>query len=205
MKPFIELLEAPDFGSAVEELGRGFRERHGLPARPHQLGLVVPEVETAAFDLEKRGIGPFFIAAGKPRLWRERGTGRRFSGKLGLAYHRGFELELLEPGEGSDFYRQHLDPEGRIVVQHLGFLVEEVDREAEQLALSSGCPIYVRGRLKTGPLTTEFAYMDTAAEAGLVMEFISWKLLGRNFPPRPGLIHFLGRLEKWTGKRSVQV
>ena len=109
-----------------------FREKYGL-GRISQLGLVVPNVEESARELEEKGLGPFLISAGSLARWDERGEPGRFRGKLGLARHQGVDLELLEPGAGSDFYRQDLDPEGRIVVQHLGFFVRDVDREAEKM------------------------------------------------------------------------
>lgn len=198
-----DLMRADDFGSAVKALAHDFCVQHGLPTI-HQLGLVVPDVEAAARELEGQGIGPFFIAEGAPVLWCERGQEREVRLKLGLAYYQGFELEPLEPGEGSEFYGQSLDPEGRTVVQHLGFLVRDVDRWAERL-VSAGFPLWVRGRIKAGPLLADFAYMDTVEEAGLIMEFISMRLFGRSIGPMAGLMHGLGRLEKWSGKRSISV
>jgi hypothetical protein len=197
------LLDGPDFAAGVQALAQGFRIKFGLPAL-HQLGIVVPGVEPAAAQLEGRGIGPFLILAGPTRLWREREVDRNFSGKLGIAYHQGFELELLEPGQGSDFYRQSLDPEGRMVVQHLGFLAPEVDAAAERL-VAAGHPLWVRGQIKTGPMRADFAYLDTIAAAGLIIEFISMRIFGRVVRPRPGLIHALGRLQKRSGRRSLSV
>lgn len=198
-----ELFEANDFSAAARRLAADFRREQGL-GEVHQLGLVVADVEAAAASLEQRGLGPFFIAGGNPVRWQERGQEKRFNGKLGIAYHRGLELELLEPGSGSDFYRQSLDPGGRVVVQHLGLLVPEVDGPVAKLE-SAGYPAWVRGAIKSGPLVTEFAYMDTASEAGFVIEFICMRLFGRLFSPPPGLIHALGRLEKLLGKRSFSI
>ena len=200
MALLLDLLENADFSAAAAGLAREFRDRHALPAL-HQLGLVVPDVEAAAEELEKRGIGPFFIAAGRPGLWQERGRDKMFAGKLGLAYHQGFELELLEPGLGSDFYRHSLDPQGRILIQHLGFLCPDVDAAVGRL----GSPVWVRGRIRTGPMLSDFAYLDTGAEAGLVIEFISWRFLGLALAPPRGLIRALGRLEKWSGKRCLNL
>ena len=115
-----------------------------------------------------------------------------------------FELELLEPVEGSDFYQRSLDPEGRIVVQHLGFLVHDVDEWADRLA-AAGSPVWVRGGLKLGPARTEFAYMDTAEEAGLIVELISRRVFGWRIWPLSGIFQVLAYLEKWTGKRSISV
>jgi len=198
-----DVLNATDFSQAVDGLAREFRDQHELPAI-HQLGLTVPDVQDAARDLEAKGIGPFFIANGSPVFWREQGQVRSIRGKMGLAHHRGFELELLEPTEGSDFYRQSLDPAGGIVVQHLGLLVQDVDEWADRLA-AAGSPVWIRGKLKIGPATADFAYMDTVKEAGLIVEFISWRIFGRTFSPPAVLYHAAGRLEKWLGKRSITV
>ncbi len=194
-----DLLGAKDFLEEVEKLARDFRQKHSLP-KIHQLGLVTESVERSAKELEEKGIGPFFLAEGSPIFWKERGKEKEFTGKMGLAYFKGIELELLEPGEGSDFYRQSLDLSGKVVVQHLGFLVPDVDSWAEKL-IQEGYELWVRGRLGAGPLRIDFAYMDTAEDAGIIIEFISWRLVGLKFNPRPGLVHFLGRLEKWSGKR----
>lgn len=194
-----ELVESGGFSAKVQSLALDFRRKFSLPGI-HQLGLVVADVMAAAEKLERLGIGPFFLARGSPVLWRERGEELRFEGALGLAFFQGFELELLEPGQGSDFYRQSLDPGGKIVVQHLGFLVPDVDAWSKRLS-EQGFPVWVRGRLKSGPLSTDFAYMDTVAETGLVIEFISWRFLGIRFSPFKSLIHTLGRMEKWSGVR----
>ncbi len=198
-----ELLAAANPSQAIESLAREFRCKHGL-SRIHQLGLVVPDVEEAARTLEERGIGPFFIAQGAPVFWRERGQERQFRGKMGIAFHQGVEFELLEPGAGSDFYRQSLDPEGRIVVQHLGLVAENVDDCASRLD-AAGSPLWVRGQLKMGPLGVDFAYMDSLVGAGFIVEFICWRVLGRPFCPPAGVFHAVGRLEKWSGKRSLSV
>jgi hypothetical protein len=199
-----DVLDSGDTRRAVEGMALDFRQKHRLP-EVHQLGLVVPDVEAAAGELESKGIGPFFIAAGTPITWCERGGLKKFSGKLGIAYTEGFELELLEPGQGSEFYRQSLDPEGRIKVQHLGFLVKDVDEWAGRLE-AEGYPVWVRGKIKAGPLAIEFAYMDTLKDAGTIIEFISWRMMGGiKLNPLPGLIHFLGRLQRWSGKRSISI
>ena len=198
-----DLFKADNFRDAVSGIAGGLRDKHGLP-KIHQLGLVVTNVEAAAEELEKKGIGPFFIASGSPILWRERERETTFSGKLGIAYHQGLELELLEPGDGSDFYRRRLDPDGKIVIHHLGFLVPNVDEWANKLA-TAGYPVWVRGKLKSGPMTTDFAYMDTVNDAELVIEFICWRLMGIRFSTPPSIFHAIGRIEKWTGKRSISL
>jgi hypothetical protein len=198
-----DLLNADDLYTGVNDLAHEFRNKYALPPI-HQLGLVAPDVEEAAASLEAQGVDPFFIADGSPVFWRERGQERSVRGKMGLVHYQGFELELLEPTEGSDFYRHSLDPEGRIVVQHLGLLVDDVDAWADKL-VATGSPVWVRGQLKLGPSQVDFCYLDTVEEAGIVVEFISWCIFGRPFKPPGGLLKIGGRLEKWSGKRSITV
>ena len=200
---FDELLKADDFPRAVNALADGFMKKYGL-AKVHQVGLVVPDVEKAAKKLEDQGFGPFFIATGSPVFWKEKGGNRNISGKLGLAYHEGIELELLEPVSGSDFYTRSLDADGRIAVQHLGFLVKGVDAWADK-ATKAGLPVWVRGQLKAWPSTTDFAYLEPLEDTGLIMEFINWRILGFSFSPPPKLLKTVGRIEKWTGKRSISL
>ncbi len=75
-----------------------------------------------------------------------------------------------------------------------------------RLLENAGTPVWVRGRLKAWPTVTDFAYMDPIEKTGLIMEFISWKLLGWwSVNPPAGLFHLIGRLEKWSGKRSIAI
>lgn len=198
-----DLLKSTDFRAAVNDLARAFRDKHSLPP-VHQLGLVASDVERAASALEKRGIGPFFIARGSPVLWCERAQERRVRGKMGLSYYRGIELELLEPLEGSDFYKDSLDPQGGIALHHLGVLVQNVDTWAEGLA-AAGVPVWVRGTLQMGPVNVDFAYMDTVGALGYVFEFICWRMGDLRFRPPPRLLRGAGWLEKWSGRRSISV
>lgn len=197
---FDELMQATDFGSAADALGSDFRKRFALPGL-HQLGLVVPDVERASRELEDKGIGPFFIVGGSVDSWHERNEPKSFTGKMGIAYHQGVEVELLEPGIGSEFYRQCVDRGGRAVVQHLGFLVRDVDVWASILS-QAGYPVWVKGDMSAWPARTRFAYMDTVKETGFVMEFIAWSLLGFEFSPVAGLFHLMGRVQKSIGVRS---
>ncbi|NOY68333.1 MAG: VOC family protein [Deltaproteobacteria bacterium] len=200
---FEDLLRENDFTGAVNSIAADFRKKHDFP-EIHQLGLVVPDVIEAAKKYEAKGIGPFFIAEGAPMLWKERGKKKTVSGKMGLAHFKGFEIELLEPLEGSDFYTKSLGPDGKTVLQHLGFIVKDVDARAEALE-ASDLPVYVRGILKSGPMNTDFAYMEPIAPEEIILEFISWRFLGLRFTPPAAIIRTLGRIEKWTGKRSISM
>lgn len=196
-----DLLKADDFNLAVSAIAKDFRDNHGFPDI-HQLGIVVPDVEAAAAELEAKGIGPFFIASSRLKLWSEHGRPKSFHGKVGIAYYRGFEFELLEPGTGSTFYKSCIDLECRMVVQHLGFRESDVDARARSLE-KIGCATWVRGKIKSFPLVTDFAYMDTRDQAGIILEFIDMKILGFAIKIPAGIFHGLGRMEKLIGKRSL--
>ncbi|MBN1531223.1 MAG: VOC family protein [Spirochaetes bacterium] len=199
-----DMLSDGNFKDRVQEIAGAARERLGMDMPVYQLGVVVPDVVAAAAELEARGMRPFLLMGGSARMWRERGADGAITSRLGFGYHRGIEIELLEPGRGSDFYRRSLDPQGRPVIQHLGFLVRDVDSWAKKLA-DAGYPVYVRGRLRVGPLRIEFAYMDTEQKEGLILEFICHRLFGVWIRPPAGFQQFLGWIEKKTGKRCIEV
>lgn len=199
---FDDLLKDENIHDTVSGIARDFRKKFNFP-EVRQLGVIVADVETAAAKLEEKGIGPFFIASDTLKFWNERGEHRTFSGKLGMAIYKGYEIELLEPGAGSTFYKTCVDDKGRMVVQHLGFLVTNVDAYREKLE-KAGCTTWVRGQIKSFPVVTDFAYMDSVARAGIILEFIDMRFLGVRVTP-PGVIyHGLGRLEKLTGIRCLK-
>jgi hypothetical protein len=111
-------------------------------------------------------------------------------------------LELLEPGTGSTFYKSCVDKERRMVVQHLGFMVKDVDARAKMLE-AKGCKTWVRGTIKSFLLVINFAYMDTTNEAGIILEYIDFRLFGIPIKIPAAIFHALGRLEKLIGVRSL--
>ena len=197
-----DLLRLDDFVPRVQGLAQGTRRRLGLAPPVHQLGVVVPDVVAAAEELERQGLAPFFLVGGPARRWTERGADRPVRSRLGFGAHRGIEIELLEPGSGTDFYRRSLDPEGRPLVQHLGFVVRDVDAAARGLAVAT----IVRGRIGLGPVRIDFAYLDTEAEAGLTLELISHRLAGIPCGPPTRLTRLAGRVRRrWHRQRVLEV
>lgn len=199
-----DIMSGDNFVERVQALALETRKKLGIDAKVYQLGVVVPDVVKAAAELEGTGMKPFLLMAGAAKSWKERGSDGAMKSRLGFGYHRGIEIELLEPGTGSDFYRRSLEPEGRPVIQHLGFLVSDVDARAKRLR-DAGIPVYVRGKLGAGPLRIDFAYMDTEKEAGLILEFICHRLFGAWIRPPAGFQQFLGRIEIKTGKRCIEM
>ncbi|RME34612.1 MAG: hypothetical protein D6793_08360 [Thermoflexia bacterium] len=59
----------------------------------------------------------------------------------------------------------------------------------------------MRGRLGLSPLRTDFAYMDTVGEAGVVVEFIRWRMFGVRFVPPGSILRMVGGLGQRLGFR----
>jgi hypothetical protein len=197
-----DILISDNIDYEISRIAKDFREKNQFP-EVRQLGVVVADVEAAAAELEDKGIGPFFIASDKLDMWNERGKKKTFSGKVGLTCHKGYEIELLEPGAGSNFYKSCVDKKGRMVLQHLGFSVKDVDSFTRKLE-ESGNKTWVRGKIKSLGLVTEFAYMDTVKQAGIITELIDMRIFGVPLKnPHAGFYHNFGRLEKIIGKRSL--
>ena len=199
---FDDLLKDDNIDYTISLIAEDFRKKHNFP-EVRQLGVIVADVEKAAVKLEEKGIGPFFIASDTLKFWNERGEKRTFSGKLGMAIYKGYEIELLEPGVGSTFYKTCVDEQCRMVVQHLGFLVKDVDAYRKELE-KAGCATWVRGQIKSFPIVTDFAYMDSVAQAGIILEFIDMRFLGLPIKTPGAIYHSLGRLEKLTGIRCLK-
>ena len=198
-----ELLIHGKVPSQDKLLPAGFRSRFSL-GDVHQLGLAVPDVLASARRLEAAGIGPFFIAEDDLNFWIERGERRFYHGKMGMATFKGYELELLEAGRGSTFYSEFFDPRGRIALHHVGFLDHRIEDRIKQLN-DGGIETGVRGRIKAGPLTGDFAYMDARGDTGLYVEFIDQRLFG--FPVRPAtaFMSAAAKFLKLTGLNQIRM
>lgn len=192
-----DLLEAPDFRHAAEALAHPFRVTHHLPPL-YQVGLVAPDVRTATQVLAERGVGPFVVAEGRPAFWKVDGTNSRAPIRAGFAFHEGLQLECVEPGARQDLYRPYQDPKARTVVHHLGVWVPDVDRWGQRMA-EAGYPIRLRGRFRRGPVVADFAWIDSEAAAGIIIEFVSLRLFGRPYRPGPFSTQLAGRIQQWIG------
>jgi catechol 2,3-dioxygenase-like lactoylglutathione lyase family enzyme len=192
-----DLLAAPNFRQAAEALARDFRATHDLPLL-YQVGLVAPDVQAATQALAGRDVGPFFIAEGEPAFWKVDGRNSRAPIRAGFAFHEGVQLECVEPGARRDLYRSYQDPQGRIVVHHLGLWVPDVDEWSQRMD-EAGYPVQLRGRFQRGPVVADFAWIDSEAAAGIIIEFVSLRLFGWPYRPGPFLTHLTGYIQQWIG------
>lgn len=139
----------------------------------HHVTIVVRDVDRAVEFYESLGIGPFvdypplseYVKLDVPDL---------------AGFHQlrftctqigPIQLQLCQPGEDDSLYKRFLEEKGE-GVYHLGFVVDDVD-DAEAGLKASGLQVLASGRRQDG---SGFSYMDTAAEAGVV-------LLVRQSPP----------------------
>jgi 4-hydroxyphenylpyruvate dioxygenase-like putative hemolysin len=125
-----------------------------------QIGVVVKDISSVIETWSSMfGIGPW--------TYRETvGTdakGRSWKVRLAFAYLGSLQLELIQPVEGRIFHSRFLETHGE-GIHHLGFYVDDVDREATKL-LAKGAKL-----LFTDP--GRFAYMDSGGPGGVMFELI---------------------------------
>ena len=191
------------FLARVDGLAKEFRATYDL-GTVDQLGIIVPDAIAAAAELERLGLGPFFIAEGDATQWIEDGRPGHMRGMLGSSYLKHVEMELIEAGHGTDFYKRDMDPEGRMLIQHLAFFVDDVDAWAAKLT-ADGYRLRIRGKIYRGPSQCDFAYIDTIAASGFITEVFSHRFLGF-LAKRPAIVNtILGRCTRLLGKKYLQV
>jgi len=198
-----DYLAAKDFSHAVELSAKKLREQYDLPP-VYQLGLVVADADAADLALVEAGLPHSFLVRVRTDRWEETGTDRQLTAKLGFAYHQGYELELIEPGDNAQFYARDIDPQGNIVVHHFGFMIRNLEDWMARLS-AAGAPVLVRGKLRLGIVTGEFAYFDTRQDCGMITELISMKILGIHARLPQALVARLARFQVASGKRSFSM
>ena len=133
------------------------------------IGVVVRDMNKTIARLTALGIGPF-----KPRILppdaRETYRGKPFvpSKRVTIQTTRigDMELELIQPIDGDSPHREFLDAKGE-GIQHLGFMVDNLDEEVEHLT-AQGSEILLTSQFKGGG---GVAYLDLDA-AGLIVELV---------------------------------
>lgn len=200
-----ELVGAPDFTAAVEKLVDPICRRFELPDA-YQLGFVVSDV-VAADEAMTRDLAleAAFIFDSHTDRWIEGGKESQADARFGFSYHHGFELELIEPRQGAGFYLRGLDSCREPSLHHVGFRVRDLDLQTARLA-GQGVPLLVRGRSGSGPVSGDFAYLDTRPEFGIITELVSTRFLGIQVRvPPPRLARHMARRQKSSGKRVLSL
>jgi catechol 2,3-dioxygenase-like lactoylglutathione lyase family enzyme len=140
-------------------------ERTGF-SQLHHIAIVVKDIDRAVKFFASLGIGPFqayppirdYVEVDVPDKEAFYNLTIR-QARLGPVV-----LQLIQPGEGKTMYKDFLDEKGEGVF-HLGFVVDQIDREETTLR-GKGLKVLSRGRRADG---TGFTYFDTAGKAGVVL------------------------------------
>ena len=131
----------------------------------HHVTIVVRDLEKAMKYYESLGIGP----------WRDYSCGQY--SKVNVKQEFGFFnltvkealagtvwIQLVQPGEGDSIYKDFLNEHGE-GVQHLGFVVDDINKEESKL-VKAGIKTIDTGRRPDG---SGFAYFDTTAIGGTIL------------------------------------
>lgn len=151
-----------------------------------QVGIVVQNIDRTVRSYARSfGIGPWF----KPKFTKEehRLRGEEIIGDeidIAIAFSGRTQIELIQPVSGNQsIYWRHLETHGE-GIHHLGFYVSNIEDRLAALAkngvsvLQSGV-IHSSGKLGGGSITN-YAYLDTADAAGVILELIQTRFLGIN-------------------------
>ena len=140
----------------------------------NQVALVVEDLDEAVRRYWDRfGVGPWRIYTYQRPLVKEmtyRGRPHDYRMRLALAQMGEMILELIQPLSDENIYIEHLRRKGP-GLHHVGIIVPSVDA-AVAGAEKSGVRVLQSGRGHGLRGDGAFAYMDTEAALGVIVEFI---------------------------------
>ena len=162
-----------------------------------QYAFVVPDCERAAQQWAQRmGVGPFFVMhrVGFNSLY-YRGQPSAMQMSVAIAYSNGIQIEFVEALDSEpSMYREFLDtnPDGGL--QHVGILTTDLEADIDRL----GGPAR---RIQWGEtaIGMRFAYMDTGAGPGSVVE-----LIAANDEVLAAFAGMRRAAEHWDGQRPLR-
>lgn len=163
-----------------------------------QIGYVVGDLEkTVAFCRDVLGIRPWMLLDERPEPCIERGQAVRARLRLGLAYAGPVQIELIQITEGETFHNRHRLEKSEAEVHHLGFMVQDLDRRLEEYQ-AIGLPVLQRGTIRETGFVVDYAYLDTAGVAGVVLELIRWRIGPFPVPVNRTVFNIAARLGSMT-------
>ena len=126
-----------------------------------QIGIVVKDIETTMKFYEKMfGIEPF------PTVESYVNSAKL---KIGLFQLGEVQIELIQVVEGESIHSRFLEEKGE-GLHHLGFFVEDIEKELARLE-KEGIKVLERGEVLG---TVKFAYLFTEKTLGVVLELIQY-------------------------------
>jgi|GEM_PF-192308 len=161
-------------GETAKMISEDIKRQLRLPGLG-QLGYVVDDInKTIAYYKDIFGIGPWVLLDERPNPCVEKGKDVAPLFKIALAYMGPVQIELIEIAEGESFHLNHVKG-SKGGVHHLGFMVHDLDQRVDACH-KIGIEILQRGTIKDKGFIIDYAYLDTADQAGIILEFIRWRL-----------------------------
>jgi predicted enzyme related to lactoylglutathione lyase len=135
--------------------------------RTYQVGVVVNDLDEAIAHFERAGIGPFTEGPSEAAFDRRvRGESTDAEVRGALAQMGPIELELLQPVKGRSIQQEALEEKGEHAL-HLCAHTDDLQSDIERM-VAAGFHVISEGKLTDGG---SFAYFETRAVGGLVLEF----------------------------------
>lgn len=142
----------------------------------HHVSVVVRDMKKAIEFYQSLGIGPFpplIGPEGKVTLTNKTAKGKPLDYQLDLRHAEGgvgnLTFEIIQPLAGDTPVKEFLEKKGE-GIQHIGFFVDDLDKEAAKLA-GKGFKISQSGESPT----VKWAYFDTDKVGGVSIELMQKK------------------------------
>ena len=139
-------------------------------SRIDQVGVVVRDLERAVEYYSSFGIGPFHplhVTRVERTVYGKPADDVKNISRVAQMGH--VQLELIQPVSGESVQKEFLDKRGE-GINHLGFLVNDVDKEVAKLVAKGFKVISSVKYLGGGGV----AYLDTDRIGGVLFELIQW-------------------------------
>jgi hypothetical protein len=150
----------------------------------NQVGFVVKDIDRAMAAYWRAGVGPWRVYTYGAPLVKEityRGKPGNWRFRIALAnLGEGFSLELIQPLSGESIYSEFLEQHGEGGIQHLGIVVENLDRVVEE-ARRAGYEVIQSGRGHGVRGDGKFAYLSTQDDLFTIYELI--ELVSERYAP----------------------
>jgi len=155
-------------------MGKSVIKQMKLP-KLGQIGYVVKDVDkTVSYYRDTLGIRPWMLLDERPEPCLEKGKEVHPLLKIALAYMGSIQVELIQVVEGESVHLNH-PAESPWRVHHLGFMVQDINKRLDACQ-KLGIGLLQRGTIRDIGFMVDYAYLDTVEQAGVVIEFIQWRL-----------------------------
>jgi catechol 2,3-dioxygenase-like lactoylglutathione lyase family enzyme len=140
-----------------------------------QLGFVVRDTdETARYYERVFGLGPWTVMDGETEDCTNRGKPTTIRGKIGVAQVGPVQFELIQILEGESIHSEFLREKGE-GLHHIGFYVRDIEARL-QACRDAGIEVLQKGTIRQGPVTINYAYLDSVSIGGVVFEYIQYRI-----------------------------